>query len=520
MSQVMRKLIGTLWIAVLFAATIFAAPILAAESSEPDEAGFRAIFNGENLEGWDGDPKFWKVADGAIVGQTTAENPTQGNTFLIWKNGEVDDFELKLSYRIVGGNSGIQYRSKRHDGWVVGGYQADFEAGDMFSGILYEERGRGILAERGQNATIDKEGKRTTRRFAESADLQKAIKKEDWNEYLVVAKGTNFKHFINGKLMSETTDNDPKKQIQSGILALQLHAGPPMKVEFKNVRLRRTKLAKIDGLPDRKKIVMVAGTPSHGPGDHEFNAGCLLLKKCLDENVPYVVASVYRSGWPADATAFDNADGILIYSDGGGGHPAIQRNRLAQIDALMKHGVGLACAHYAVEVPKEKGGPDLLNWIGGYFETFWSVNPHWTMKGTRLAENHPITRGVQPFEINDEWYYHMRFRENMDGVTPILSAIPPESTRNGPDGPHSGNPAVRARKGESEILAWAAERKDGGRGFGYTGGHFHRNWGNADNRKLFLNALLWVAKAEIPEGGVSSQVTTEELAANLDPKGK
>jgi hypothetical protein len=142
------------------------------------------------------------------------------------------------------------------------------------------------------------------------------------------------------------------------------------------------------------------------------------------------------------------------------------------------------------------------------------------LSDTRLAQDHPITRGVAPFEINDEWYYHMRFRENMEGVTPILSAVPPDSTRQRPDGPHSGNPTVRARKGEREILAWAAERPDGGRGFGYTGGHFHRNWGEANNRKLFLNALLWTAKAEVPDNGVESQVSSDDLAANLDPKGR
>jgi hypothetical protein len=506
----------------LAAAAMLVMVASASLAQDADEAGFKPIFDGKSLEGWDGDPKFWRVEGEAIVGETTKDNPTKGNTFIIWKDAEVDDFELKLSYRIKGGNSGIQYRSKRGDGWVVGGYQADIDSGDTYSGILYEERAsRGIMAERGQRVVFDADGKKNAQTFADKAALQKEIKKEDWNDYLLVVKGTNYKHFINGKLMSETTDNDPKKQVMSGILALQLHAGPPMKVEFKNIRMKRTKLAAVEGMKERKKIVMVAGRQSHGPGDHEFNAGSLLLKKCLDENVPYVVTQVYRSGWPKDPTAFDNADTIMLYMDGGGGHPLIQsRERLAEIDVRMKQGVGMICAHYAVEVPKEKGGPDLLEWIGGYFEMHWSVNPHWMMRDTKLAEGHPITRGVQPFEINDEWYYHMRFRENMEGVTPILSAIPPDSTRERPDGPHSGNPTVRARKGEREILAWAVERRDGGRGFGYTGGHFHRNWGDDNNRKLFLNAILWTAKAEVPEGGVESKVTADDLAANLDPKGK
>jgi type 1 glutamine amidotransferase len=223
-------------------------------------------------------------------------------------------------------------------------------------------------------------------------------------------------------------------------------------------------------------------------------------------------------GWPADPTAFDNADAIFFFADGGGGHPVVQSNRLAQIDALAKRGVGIACLHYAVEVPKEKGGPEFLNWMGGYFETHWSVNPHWTLAGTELAQGHPITRGVKPFETNDEWYYHMRFREPIDGVTAILSAVPPDATRQRPDGPHSNNPTVRAGKGGREVLAWAYERPAGGRGFGCTGAHFHKNWENEEFRKLMLNALVWTTGLDVPEAGVVSTVTGDDLVANMDEK--
>jgi type 1 glutamine amidotransferase len=485
-----------------------------------DEAGFKPIFNGKDLEGWDGNPKFWSVEDGAITGRTTAENPTQGNTFLIWRDGEVDDFVLRLDYKLVGGNSGIQYRSKDHGNWVVGGYQADFEAGPTYTGINYEERGRGILAERGKRATIAADGKKEQEQIADSAELQKLIKPEDWNSYEIIASGNHLIHKINGTVFSETIDNEAAKRAMSGILAFQVHAGPPMTVQFKNVRLKRTKLAAVPGLGDRKKLVMIAGGRSHGPGDHEFNAGCWLLKKCLDENVPQLVSAKYTNGWPKDATAFDNADAVFIYSDGGGGHPAVQQDRLAFLDALAKNGVGIACAHYAVEVPKDKGGPEFLDWIGGYFETFWSVNPHWTLQQTKLAEGHPITRGVQPFEIRDEWYYHMRFRDNMQGVTPILSALPPDATRgeDGVNAPHGGNPHVQKRKGMHEVLAWAAERPEGGRGFGYTGGHFHRNWGDDNNRKLVLNALVWTSGLEVPSDGVNSTISEDDLQKNLDPK--
>jgi type 1 glutamine amidotransferase len=486
-----------------------------AKAADPAvEEGFKAIFNGKDLTGWGGKPEFWSVKDGNIVGQTTKENPTKGNTFLIWKDGTVDDFELRLSYRIKGGNSGIQYRSKDLGDFVVGGYQADIDSGTTYSGINYEERGRGILSQRGNKTTIGPDGKPSANeKIGDSAALQGKLKNEDWNDYRLVAEGNRLRHFINGELFSETVDEQPEKAAKSGILALQLHAGPPMTVEFTNIRIKRLKLT-----AGVKKLVMVAGTQSHGPGDHEFNAGTWLLTQCL-EKVPGVLAVPYYSGWPKDPSAFDNADAIMFYADGGGGHPAIQGDRLAQIHKLAGNGVGIACFHYGVEVPKDKGGSEFLDWIGGYFETHWSVNPHWTAKFEKFPD-HPVARGVKPFEINDEWYYHMRFRPGMVGVTPILSAIPPAETLSRPDGPHSGNPDVRKTAGQPQHVAWTAERPDGGRGFGFTGGHRHANWGDANFRKVCLNALLWVSKVEVPEGGVDSTVTPEQLTANLDPKGK
>jgi len=486
-----------------------------ATAEDSADAGFVPIFDGKSLAGWEGKPEFWRVEDGAIVGETTAENPTKGNTFLIWRQGEVDDFELKLAFRLRNHNSGIQYRSRDLGNAVVGGYQADIaESTQPFCGILYEEKGRGILARRGQRVTVTASGeKEPGEPIGTPEELGKAIKAGDWNDYLIVARGNRLQHFINGQLMSETVDDQVEKRAMQGILALQLHAGPPMKVEFKDIQLKRLKLA--DG---RKKLVLLAGPASHRQGDHEFRAGCLLFKRCLDAALPeQLVTAVYTNGWPEDPTAFDNANGILMFADGGGRHPVVQSNRLAQIDALARRGVGIACLHYGVEVPKEKGGPEFLNWIGGYFETNWSVNPHWTLTATELASDHPICRGVEPFEVNDEWYYHMRFREPADAVTAILSAVPPDSTRERPDGPHSNNPTVRANKGGREVLAWAYERPDGGRGFGCTGGHFHKNWGNDEFRRLMLNALVWTAGLEVPTAGIPSTVTPEELEANLDP---
>ena len=484
--------------------------IAGAATFAADEADFKPLFNGQDLSGWDGNKQFWSVKDGAITGQTTPENPTKGNTFLIWRGGEVGDFELRLSYKIVGGNSGIQYRSKDLGNWVVGGYQGDFEAGDTYSGILYEEKGRGILAQRGQKVVIDEEGKKQAETIADSKELQANIKKEDWNEYVIIAAGNHLTHKINGRVTAEVIDNQTSKRATSGILALQLHAGPPMTVQFKDIRIKQLKVAQSKAGEDKKRIVLVAGTPSHGPGDHEFNAGTLILAKCL-ENYPGVEVKAHLNGWPKEPDAFEGADTIMLYMDGGGGHPLIRDNHLEQIAKEMQQGVGLVCVHYAVEIPKDKGGPELLKWIGGYYERDYSINPHWVADFKSLPK-HPVTRGVKPFAIRDEWYYNMRWPEGMSGVTPILVATPPDETRR--------TAAAKEHPGRPEVVAWAIERPDGGRGFGFTGGHTHLNWGDAYFRTLILNSLVWTAGLDVPAEGVQSMLDPEDLKKNLDPKGK
>lgn len=273
------------------------------------------------------------------------------------------------------------------------------------------------------------------------------------------------------------------------------------------------------GRTEDKRIVMIAGKPSHGPGEHEHRAGLLLFQKCL-AGLPGIKVEVYDNGWPANPTVLKGAAAVVIYSDGGPGHPALQDDHLTQLGALMKQGVGLACIHYAVEPTIEKGQSEFLDWIGGGFEINRSVNPTWEADFKTLPA-HPITRGVKPFKLRDEWYFNLRFRDGMKGVTPILTAIPPLETMSRSDGPHEGNPAVRAavQRGEPQIVAWASERADGGRGFGFTGGHYHRNWGDENVRKVMLNGILWVAKVEVPPEGVNSTVATADLEQNLDQKG-
>ena len=212
-------------------------------------AGEKPIFNGTDLTGWEGNPKLWSVKDGAITGVTGSEGDTKikHNTFLVWKGGTVSDFDLTFKYKISVGNSGVQYRSKElapgEFGPIVSGYQADFEAGKTYSGILYEEKGRGILAKRGEKTTIgtDADGKKpkveVTGKVGDSNEIQAAIKAEDWNEYRIVAEGNHLQHFINGKQTVDVTDTHAGAA-KDGILALQIHAGPAMVVQFKDLILK------------------------------------------------------------------------------------------------------------------------------------------------------------------------------------------------------------------------------------------------------------------------------------------
>lgn len=214
----------------------------AASAADSVADGFVCLFDGKTLDGWEGKTQFWSVRDGAMTGQTTADNPTKHNTFLIWRGGKVGDFELRLKFRMVGGNSGIQYRSTEKDDFVVGGYQADFDASHGFIGILYEELGRGILAQRTKKVIIGEDGsKEVAGSTCDEKEFLASLKKEDWNEYVVIAKGNHLVQKINGFTTVDVTDNQKEKSRAEGILALQLHAGPPMLVQFKDIQLKQRK---------------------------------------------------------------------------------------------------------------------------------------------------------------------------------------------------------------------------------------------------------------------------------------
>jgi hypothetical protein len=223
-------------------------------TAPPDPEGMKPLFT-KDLEGWDGNPKLWSFKDGVVRGETTKENPTKGNTFLIWKGGTLGDFDLRLTFRIKTdasgkkGNSGIQYRSKQiespNNSWVVSGYQAEVEDTPGKVGFLYHERGRGYLCNVGEKTVIGEDGKpQVVGKLGDKKAIGDTYKVSDWNDYIIIARGKHLVHYLNGIQTIDVIDNDPKGGALSGILALQIHAGPPMLVEFKNVRLKQFESAK------------------------------------------------------------------------------------------------------------------------------------------------------------------------------------------------------------------------------------------------------------------------------------
>ena len=280
---------------------------------------------------------------------------------------------------------------------------------------------------------------------------------------------------------------------------------------------------------ETKTLVVIAGKPSHPPRMHEFNAGVQLLARCLEHRSDLDLR-ISLNGWPRDEAVFDGVDAIVFYMDGGPRHEAVQENgrRLSMIDEWADQGVGLGFMHYGVEVVPEQAGTHFLKWIGGHYEHMHSCNPIWSPRFD-VFPKHPITRGVKPFSVEDEWYFNMRFVKNISGnkrdviddlqFTPILVGTPDETVRDGPYVyPRGPYPHIQANKGRAEAMMWAVERPNRGRGFGVTGGHFHDNWANDNFRKTILNAFLWISGVKVPRNGVTSKLNSNELNLNLDPK--
>lgn len=201
------------------------------------EEGFIPMFNGRDLEGWEGQPGWWTVEDGAITSESTPEKPCLAAHYLMWRGDPPADFDLRLEFRLVGGNSGIQFRSRELPGWDTSGYQADIEDGDQWTGCLFEHT-RGGVAMRGERVIIAADGTKTTTALGDSQELLRQVRKREWNTYRIVAKGPEIVLEINGVVMAQATDRQEGVAARDGVIALQMHPGPPMKVQFRNLRIR------------------------------------------------------------------------------------------------------------------------------------------------------------------------------------------------------------------------------------------------------------------------------------------
>lgn len=212
------------------------------QSIAESDKGFKKIFDGKSLNGWEGDSTYWKVESGNLVGEVTPATILKRNSFIIWRGGLTNDFELKVEYRITpGGNSGINYRSEEVEGlpFALKGYQADIDGANKYTGQNYEERGRTFLALRGQEVVLNTGQKPSIKRQIGQADSLKSFIDDGWNEYHLVVRGNRLQHYINGILMSDVTDKDTVNRKMSGVLGVQVHVGPPMKVEYRNFRLKQ-----------------------------------------------------------------------------------------------------------------------------------------------------------------------------------------------------------------------------------------------------------------------------------------
>ncbi|MFT4546908.1 MAG: hypothetical protein ACI9UA_001951 [Pseudoalteromonas tetraodonis] len=261
------------------------------------------------------------------------------------------------------------------------------------------------------------------------------------------------------------------------------------------------------------KIVFIGDAGTHGSrGNHEFVAGFILMARALHDAYPDVHAVVHSSkAWPKDLS---HADAIIV-----GLNHGERAGKDEQIGKAMARGAGFMAVHFGVEVNIGLAAKNYLDWMGGYFETGWSVNPWWEPEFKAFSE-HPTARGLKPFTLRDEWYYHMRFKNDMKGVTPVLSAVAPLGTVREEKSDRGGNADVfkAVKEGKSQHMAWAYDRPGGGRGFGFTGLHVHANLANDSFRKCLINGAAWAAKLEIPKDGVASKTPSEDDLKKLIEK--
>lgn len=498
-----------------------------------DETGFEVIFDGKTLKGWDGDPAIWRVEDGCITGETTAAKPLKANTFIIWRGGELRDFELKCEYKIVGGstgNSGIQYRSFELPDrkWGIGGYQADLEAGDKYSGILYGENFRGILGERGQKTVIRADHKpEVVGSVGDSQEIGKSIRKEDWNEYHITARGFHFVQKINGVVTVEVTDEDEQMRRAAGLLALQAHVGPPMKVQFRNIRLKTLRPSGSNqswieyparegtGAGAGKRVVLISG-------DEEYRSEDMLpqLGKILSQRHGFSCRVVFaidpktgeinpgqRDNIPG-LEALNEADLMVIFTRFRN-LPVDQMRSIEKYVMAGKPVVGIRTATHAFEIPEGPyahwswrfSSPEKKSLESGFGrivlgETWIShhgKHGHESTRGVPVVgqENHPILRGVRDvWAATDVYGVRLPLPDRCTALLlgQVLQGMDP-----------SAPPVEGARNNPAMPVAWTQEYQfpDGlpGRAFTTTMGA-PQDFANAGFRRLLVNACYWAVQLE------------------------
>lgn len=263
---------------------------------------------------------------------------------------------------------------------------------------------------------------------------------------------------------------------------------------------------------DTKKILFIAGKPSHAHGEHEHRAGCMLLADALNQSGLPVEAKVQWYGWPQDRSIFDKVDLTVVYADAAG---RMNQNILELLDTRVKKGMGIMFMHYGVHPTVEVGEKYMMPWTGGYFKDSHSVNPHW-IADILANKKHPVSHGVSPFRAEDEFYFNIEMDSSCKHCLNLVKATPTEKRITNYNNLWSDK--GKAQLGKSQALMWARDSKDGaGRGLGWVGGHFHANWALDDFRTLTLNAIVWAARADVPKDGVpSAKITKEMLNKNLD----
>ncbi len=449
----------------------------------------KSLFDGRTLQGW-------QVTDFAGHGEVRVEGGKillgmgAALTGMTWaKTNEIPrvNYEVELEAMKVDGSDffcGLTFPVKAsHGSFIVGGWGG---------GVV------GISSIDGMDASENE-----TTQYRE-------FKQNQWYRIRVRVTAEKIEAWIDADKMVDQIITGRRISLRAGEIESSIPFGVASwqtTAALRDIRLRPL------GAAREKKVVLIAGAKSHGPGDHEYERGMKLLKQCLDTapNVPGLKTEVHLAGWPADPKALEDADTVMLYCDGADhneqDHPLLRGNRLETLGRQMKRGCGFIAIHYAVFVPSQKTGPQFLDWLGGYFdyENGPAANKWFSKIETKefalkpATPGHAIARGLQPFALREEFYFNLRFAEKDKRWTAILAF-----------GEDKSDPTA--------VVAWAVERSDGGRGFGYTGGHFHKNWENENVRKMLLNAILWTAGAEVPAEGVKSSIADQTERSTVPPK--